>query len=101
VDLDTGPDGCTIRFGLSEEQMWESDPPAHAVPDDALLNAERAAHDGASIAITQIQETVIDHGGALVTDPPLSDAPLAPPQAYESVTPPWRAFTLILPLRAG
>ena len=27
--------------------------------------------------------------------------PLLPPQAYESVTPPWRAFTLILPLRAG
>lgn len=98
IDLDTGPDGCEIRFGLSEEQVWESDPPLHAVPDDALLNAERAAHDGASIAITQIQETVIDHGGALVTDPPLSDAP---PQAYESVTPPWRAFTLILPLRAG
>jgi len=101
IDLDAGPDGCTLRFGLSEEQVWDMDPPVHAVPDDALLSAERAAHDGASIAIAQIQDTMIDHGGALVTDPPLPDAPLLPPQAYESVTPPWRAFTLILPLRAG
>ncbi|KRB16015.1 PAS domain-containing protein [Achromobacter sp. Root170] len=101
IDLDAGPDGCTIRFGLSEEQLWEADPPAHAVPDDALLSAERAAHDGASIAITQIQETVIDHGGALITDPPLSAAPLHPADAYATVTPPWRAFTLILPLRSG
>ena len=101
IDLDAGPDGCTIRFGLSDEQVWDTDQPVHAVPDDALLNAERAAHDGASIAIGQIQETMIDHGGALVTEPPLSDAALAPPQAYESVTPPWRAFTLILPLRIG
>ncbi|OXC88465.1 histidine kinase, partial [Achromobacter sp. KAs 3-5] len=101
IDLDAGPDGCTIRFGLSKEQRWEADPPAHAVPDDALLSAERAAHDGASIAITQIQETVIDHGGALVTDPPLSAAPLHPDKGYATVTPPWRAFTLILPLRAG
>ena len=99
VDIDAGPDGCTVRFGLSEEQVWDTDEPPHAVPDDALLNAERAAHDGASIAITQIQEAMVDHGGALVTDPPLPDAPL--PQSYESVAPPWRSFTLVLPLRAG
>ncbi|MNU08383.1 hypothetical protein D3C72_2544000 [compost metagenome] len=47
----------------------------------------------------QIQATMVDHGGALVTDPPLPDAPLQPPQSYESVTPPWRSFTLVLPLR--
>jgi len=101
IDLDAGPDGCTVRFGLSDEQVWDTDQPVHAVPDDALLNAERAAHDGASIAITQIQETMIDHGGALVTDPPLTGEPMEPTQAYESVTPPWRSFALILPLRIG
>lgn len=101
IDLDAGPDGCTVRFGLSEEQEWDTDQPVHAVPDDALLNAERAAHDGASIAITQIQETMIDHGGALVTEPPLTGAPLESTQTYESVTPPWRSFSLILPLRTG
>jgi PAS domain-containing protein len=99
VDITAGAEGCEVRFGLSAEQIWDTDQPVHAVPDDALLNAERAAHDGASIAITQIQQTMIDHGGALVTEPPLPDMPLQPPQAYESVTPPWRSFTLILPLR--
>lgn len=99
VDIAAGPEGCTVRFGLSAEQIWDTGQPVHAVPDDALLNAERAAHDGASIAIEQIQKAMADHGGALVTEPPLPDMPLPPPQAYESVTPPWRSFTLILPLR--
>lgn len=101
IDISDDPDGCTVRLGLSAEQAWDTDPRTHAVPDDALLNAERAAHDGAGLAIAQIVRTMQAHGGTLTTDPPPAESAASPAQAYESVLPPWRAFTMRFPSRSG
>ncbi len=101
VDISDDPDGCSVRLGLSAEQAWDTDQRTHAVPDDALLNAERAAHDGAGLGIAQIVRTMQAHGGMLTTDPPMAESAAPPSQAYESVLPPWRSFTLRFPSRSG
>ncbi|MFD4838222.1 PAS domain-containing protein [Achromobacter sp. NPDC058515] len=97
IDISDGGEGCSVRLGLSADQAWDTSGRAYTVPDDALVNAERAAHDGAGLAIDQIVQTMRDHGGALATDPPLPDAAARPSQAYESVLPPWRSFTMRFP----
>lgn len=101
TNISDDPDGCSVYLGLSAEQTWDTDLRAPAVPDDALLNAERAAHDAAGLAIAQIVRTMHDHGGTLTTDPPMAESAAPPSQAYESVLPPWRSFTLRFPSRSG
>lgn len=101
IDISDDPDGCSVQLGLSAAQNWDTDQRAHAVPDDALLNAERAAHDGAGLAIAQIVRTMQAHGGTLATQPPLAESAMPPAEAYESVLPPWRSFTLRFPARSG
>ncbi len=101
IDISDDPDGCSVQLGLSAVQNWDTDQRAHAVPDDALLNAERAAHDGAGLAIAQIVRTMQAHGGTLATQPPLAESAMPPAEAYESVLPPWRSFTLRFPARSG
>lgn len=100
IAIEDSPDACSIRLGLSASQAWDSSTRAHAVPDDALLNAERAAHDGAGLAIAQILQAMHAHGGTLITEPPLSETAGPPAQAYESLLPPWRSFELRFPARS-
>lgn len=101
IVISDDPDGCSVRLGLSAEQHWDTEQRAYAVPDDALLNAERAAHDGAGLAIEQIVRTMQAHGGTLATEPSLAESSAAPSEAYESVLPPWRSFTMRFPSRSG
>lgn len=97
IEVNHAGNGCSVRLGLSSDQTWDEGERPYTVPDDELLNAERAAHDGASLAIDRIAQTLRDHAGWLTTDPPLAHAQMPPSQAYPSVLPPWRSFTMQFP----
>ena len=79
---------------LSVEPSLNNSQPTYAVPDDALVNAERTAHDDAGLAIRAIVQTIKEHGGELITIPPHDSSTTDSAPSYESILPPWNSFKM-------
>lgn len=85
---------CSVLLELSVEPSLNNSQPTYAVPDDALVNAERTAHDDAGLAIRAIVQTIKEHGGELITIPPHDSSTTDSAPSYESILPPWNSFKM-------
>lgn len=87
----------SVYFGLTGDPDSDMRQSVYAVPDDALVGAERIAHDDTGLGINTLIRVVRSFRGRLNTDPPLDRSTADLALNYASLVPPWRAFKMHFP----